>query len=1819
MPAVLANDVTVAVKAVDFYAVEGQETAAVKIYREQGSDAAVRVFLDYAGSAASDDVETQPAFVDLAAGQMGQLVVLNPVSDTLSESTETLTIAVSADAAYSISSDRSAAHVFIRDANYLGDGVVAPLSETLTLHSLPGANHTIYLNFLGGDYSHFRDGNWDYVAPYDKDGDASTLSDEEKREIQKIWAAVSEDYLPFEINVTTELPPEGALTKISETDTTWGTSLLIGDDPGYGFAWSGSPFWESFEYPGYASINNGGGFWPLSTISSAASHEVGHTMGLNHHGGGGDGEYYKGHNAGGFSWSPVMGESNPNMHQWSKGEYPDANNAIQDDLAVISDTRNGFGYRIDDHADALAYATPLTTLDDGYESFFAEGIIESNTDIDWFTFQHPGGDMLLEISPSSAFADPNLDIGAKLYDANGQLLHGSDRTGNLSAGFSAARAAGTYYISIEGVGSNEGLGYTDYGSLGDYTITSGYGQLAHFSPQNEAANTPVAGSSQFSSVTISNLSSSGLGTNSSSDAGVWPLYWNISSSVNLDSYVSFSISPSNGSQVVLEALTVSFYAFSAATLHLRSSTDNFGSDVGQAVLAASTHNVVTIDLSAEERFDSSVEFRLYMTGSPGWRYLTGSSYTFDNLGQGLTVFGRLTESTDENNAPVLTLPADISVLAADSAGVPKEQAEISAFLSSASATDVLGNPLSVSNNAPNVFPVGATSVTFTATDAYGNTKAGTASVTVTLDTDSDGVPDGNDNCPTNSNQAQTDTDGDGAGDLCDDDDDNDGLSDTQESQLGTDPLLADTDGDGWSDSEEVNEGSDPLDASDAPTLLTQVVTSPIGELTVQLQGHSFRSAVPGEFEVLILENGQQSTWDPGPSRTYFGAVEGRSDTYAVAYRSRDGSLKTVVFIGRGVQWWFKDSELVRTKGQLDYGDVSFNYPEAMTLARGYVGDKTYEFGAGYELDYTAFEKIASDDPAVSGGAVSATAAAFESLEFTNALMSVTLTYSAKLRPLMTRVLIRKDAVGSPYGVAGAGGVHSDSNNLSELRQYWESTHADALGYTYRVALMNRNATGGVAYAPGRFATNNFGGIEEFHTMYVFLRHEWGHTFWVGDYDGGYRDPENPNNTIALPPEGKTIQNGNRYARWTGTALMDIALQRDKDLGTGLLREMSEPFNQIAMPPQAVLDLETLIPGKTYDLDVLANDLDANSDAMQVTGVAAVSAKGVPLSIVADQDGKQRIRYQPNGLMSSGFDRFQYQIEDATGLTGEGVVFVRVLGTSPWIFSHTDVDDLSHGRSRSYETKPEVSNLKFYEDDAWAEWHIQAPEAGAYQISVLYASTLGGQKLSVEVNDADAGTLTTSVTSVADNQDDLGFAWSPSFTVNLVAGLNRIRLSGVVEGTGIGGNTMVRQLKLEGSYDPDAESLPPYFRSDLIRLPDAMADHSYTPVETLAHYALDPNPSDELTFTKVTGPAWLQVASDGGLSGSPGIDDFGINQFTLRVTDLNNNAADATFEVPVLRQLSVSRYEIEDGSRHGVPVKSSNDGFSGSGYGDYDASVTDAYAEIVTDSFSEQVTIDLRVRYANGASDRPLSLSIDGAIQETYLSFPDTGGWTIWGFTNPVRSTLDAGQHTIRLTDTGASGGNLDYVEITVIDEPEEQVDSDADGVPDGSDNCPSISNADQVDTDSDQTGNACDDDDDNDGLSDAEESQLGTDPLLADTDGDGLSDKEESDGNTDPLRDDSDGDGVLDNADNCPLLGNAPQADADQDGFGNECDADDDNDGLSDAEEGQLGTNPLLRDTDGDGWSDKEEVDEGSDPLSKTSEPEISMGLPIWLLYQATQ
>lgn len=181
-------------------------------------------------------------------------------------------------------------------------------------------------------------------------------------------------------------------------------------------------------------------------------------------------------------------------------------------------------------------------------------------------------------------------------------------------------------------------------------------------------------------------------------------------------------------------------------------------------------------------------------------------------------------------------------------------------------------------------------------------------------------------------------------------------------------------------------------------------------------------------------------------------------------------------------------------------------------------------------------------------------------------------------------------------------------------------------------------------------------------------------------------------------------------------------------------------------------------------------------------------------------------------------------------------------------------------------------------------------------------------------------------------------------------------------------------------------------------------------------------------------------------------------------------------------------------------------------------------------------------------------------------------------------------------------------------------DTDGDGVIDTSDNCPSAANPDQADTDGDKIGNICDADDDNDGLTDGKEQEIGTNPSDPDTDDDGILDgrdncpkvanpnqaDKDKDGagdacdsvdNSAPSQPaDSDGDGVPDSRDNCRNVSNASQADFDHDGVGDVCDADDDNDGVSDADETRGGTIPGNPDSDGDGVDDGDELAGGTDP-----------------------
>jgi len=144
-------------------------------------------------------------------------------------------------------------------------------------------------------------------------------------------------------------------------------------------------------------------------------------------------------------------------------------------------------------------------------------------------------------------------------------------------------------------------------------------------------------------------------------------------------------------------------------------------------------------------------------------------------------------------------------------------------------------------------------------------------------------------------------------------------------------------------------------------------------------------------------------------------------------------------------------------------------------------------------------------------------------------------------------------------------------------------------------------------------------------------------------------------------------------------------------------------------------------------------------------------------------------------------------------------------------------------------------------------------------------------------------------------------------------------------------------------------------------------------------------------------------------------------------------------------------------------------------------------------------------------------------------------------------------------------------------------------------------------------------DTDGDGLSDADEKVIGTDPSMVDTDGDGLSDGAETPDVANPV--DTDGDGIIDpldiaNNDICIPNPSDMTCDPDGDGLTNGTEAtlktdpylaDSDGDGLDDGVELILQADPLLMDTDGDGLSDGAEVGNVANPTDTDGDGVIDL------------
>jgi Divergent InlB B-repeat domain/Metallo-peptidase family M12B Reprolysin-like/Bacterial pre-peptidase C-terminal domain len=372
---------------------------------------------------------------------------------------------------------------------------VSPFPSSLVFHSRPGAPNVLYLNVSGEDVTNTA---WNSslgrtlipAVAFSLDADSTTFSDSEQAAIKRIWQRVSEDYAPFNIDVTTERPAtfgartaHALLTRSTDANGEANPSSTAGG-VGYVNVFGSSGY--SRNRPVWIYYNNLAN--NDSYVAEAASHEIGHNMGLSHDGTTAGKEYYSGHGSGETSWGPLMGTGyGRNVSQWSKGEYYQANNT-QDDLAIIAAKLT---YRTDDHGDSPQNATPLvitggtnissTTPENDLTNLNPanKGVLEQNTDVDVFSCTAGAGTIRLAVAPwvsPSGTRGGNLDLLIELRDASGNVVATDNSDSAAGAAIQTTVASGVYYLYVRNSGSGNPLsstptGYTSYGSIGQYFIS----------------------------------------------------------------------------------------------------------------------------------------------------------------------------------------------------------------------------------------------------------------------------------------------------------------------------------------------------------------------------------------------------------------------------------------------------------------------------------------------------------------------------------------------------------------------------------------------------------------------------------------------------------------------------------------------------------------------------------------------------------------------------------------------------------------------------------------------------------------------------------------------------------------------------------------------------------------------------------------------------------------------------------------------------------------------------------------------------------------------------------------------------------------------------------------------------------------------------------------------------------------------------------------------------------------------------------------------------------------------------------------------------
>lgn len=338
-------------------------------------------------------------------------------------------------------------------------------AQVPVMSSYPSASAVIFLDFDGQTVVNT---SWNYNGPI-----VCGASGLNNTQITSVFNRVSEDYRPFNVNVTTDstkyfaAPANRRMRVIVTVTSDWYGSAG-------GVAFVGSFTWGDntpcFVFSALLNLNE-------KNVAEAASHEAGHTLGLYHQALYDANcnkltDYNSGVGSGEIGWAPIMGVGYyRNFTLWNLGPNAYGCNNIQNDLSIITSS-NGFTYRTDDYSSSFASATNLN-LNAG--QFTVLGTVEQNTDQDMFKFTQPGsGRFILNAIPyniGTGNTGSDLDMQVTLYNSAQTQLNVYNPGTLLNSVIDTILNPGIYYLKVEGKGN---IYAPNYASLGSYSLQGNY-------------------------------------------------------------------------------------------------------------------------------------------------------------------------------------------------------------------------------------------------------------------------------------------------------------------------------------------------------------------------------------------------------------------------------------------------------------------------------------------------------------------------------------------------------------------------------------------------------------------------------------------------------------------------------------------------------------------------------------------------------------------------------------------------------------------------------------------------------------------------------------------------------------------------------------------------------------------------------------------------------------------------------------------------------------------------------------------------------------------------------------------------------------------------------------------------------------------------------------------------------------------------------------------------------------------------------------------------------------------------------------------------